>query len=99
MPQFAEVKRLRGRSLQRMRALVRAEQPLCLDCLAKGIAKPWTELDHIISLESGGNNDRSNFQGLCRTCHLDKTARDRVYKQQGCDANGMPTNPGHHWTT
>jgi len=31
------------------------------------------EVDHIISLEDGGNNDINNLQALCRNCHGKKT--------------------------
>lgn len=32
------------------------------------------EIDHIISLENGGNNEISNLTALCRSCHGLKTA-------------------------
>ena len=88
--------RLRGRALQKMRQRVRQEQPLCGDCESEGKVRAWDELDHTIALEHGGSNDRDNLAGLCRAHHLDKTARDRGFKS-GCGADGMPTDPHHHW--
>ena len=89
-------KRLAGRRLQRIRRLKALESPLCPVCEAKGIVRPWTQLDHTIPLEKGGSNQWSNLVGLCTDCHADKTARDRGYKQAPCDPNGMPLGP-HHW--
>ena len=31
------------------------------------------EIDHIVSLKSGGTNDCHNLQALCRNCHGEKT--------------------------
>ena len=31
------------------------------------------EIDHIVSLKSGGTNDSNNLQALCRNCHGEKT--------------------------
>jgi 5-methylcytosine-specific restriction protein A len=52
-------------------------------CEAKGRITPARELDHIIALVNGGTNDEDNFQGLCRPCHVEKTAADlgRIYKR------------------
>lgn len=35
------------------------------------------EIDHIIPLYKGGNNDLSNLQALCRNCHGKKTIYDK----------------------
>jgi len=91
------IKRLAGRALQRMRARVRREQPLCPDCVEEGKPGPWDELDHIVSLEDGGTNDRDNLVGLCLKHHQAKTARDRGFKRGDCDASGVPVDPNHHW--
>jgi len=45
-----------------------------------------------------GNNEMTNLQPLCHSCHSIKTARDhgkRVY--QGCGVDGMPLDPSHPW--
>ena len=34
------------------------------------------EIDHITSLASGGTNEKSNLQVLCKACHLIKTSNE-----------------------
>lgn len=89
--------RLRGRKWMRVRERIRQEQPLCPECEKEGRIRGWDEVDHIISLENGGTNDRENLVGLCKPHHDIKTAKDRGYKNQGTDLEGMPTNASHHW--
>lgn len=51
---------------------VLAEEPLCRACGAA-----YSELtDHIIPKAQGGTDERRNLQGLCRSCHAVKTARE-----------------------
>lgn len=38
----------------------------------------WFEVDHIKSLEHGGDNHVSNLVALCRECHGKKTALERM---------------------
>lgn len=38
------------------------------------------EIDHILSLEDGGTNDKSNLQALCLMCHRVKSNRASVGK-------------------
>ena len=58
-----------GRPWQRLRREVLAQQPYCF-CGAVA-----TEVDHIIALNRGGTNDRSNLIARCKRCHSAKTAR------------------------
>lgn len=51
-------------------------EPLCRMCLAKGITEPGDHVDHIIPLAKGGDNDLSNLQPLCASCHSSKTVRE-----------------------
>jgi 5-methylcytosine-specific restriction protein A len=37
------------------------------------LLSPDKQIDHIIPLHQGGENDRSNLQGLCGSCHGKKT--------------------------
>lgn len=67
----------RSRRAQFRRARYLRANPLCAHCLAKGFAVLATELDHRIPLKDGGPDDASNFQSLCRSCHVDKSAKDR----------------------
>ena len=63
---------------RRVRGVVVREEPLCRHCLSKGYTTPTSEVDHIIPHR--GNDrlrlDRSNLQGLCKSCHSRKTATE-----------------------
>jgi len=80
--------RIRGRTLQKLRASVFNARPLCVRCEAHGRLSLATDLDHIKPLCKGGSNDLDNLQGLCAQCHKDKTAEDfghRVRVEVGLD--------------
>ena len=75
--------RIRGRTLQRIRYRVLANNPLCVRCQAKGRITIATQVDHIIALVNGGSDDKhddSNRQGLCDECHKVKTAEDMGHR-------------------
>jgi 5-methylcytosine-specific restriction protein A len=76
------VERIRGRRLQAIRSAHLRANPLCVMCLAHKPTriKQATELDHIVALTNGGDNDPSNYQGLCAACHIDKTAIDMGFR-------------------
>lgn len=81
-----------------IRAQVLTEQPLCLICQMQGKIEPAVHVDHIDN--DAHNNERSNLQGLCARHHSEKTAaemRGKIWRVKGCDANGFPHDPGHHW--
>lgn len=65
-----------GAAHDAMRRLVLAEEPLCRACDAKGVVSATTIADHIVPKAEGGTDDRSNYQGLCRPCHVAKTAAE-----------------------
>jgi 5-methylcytosine-specific restriction enzyme A len=71
-------KRKRGRAGCRDRAQVRAEEPLCRECLKEGRATPTAIVDHIRPLAWGGSDARSNKQGLCKRHHDEKSAAERL---------------------
>lgn len=54
-----------------------AKQPLCVMCLANGVTEPATQVDHIVPHRGDQEKfwDRSNWQGLCASCHSTKTAQ------------------------
>ena len=57
-------------------------------------------VDHVIPHK--GNAllfwDTSNWQALCDTCHnSSKQHTERTGHTRGCDANGTPLDPTHHW--
>lgn len=62
-----------GADHRRWRAAILARDPLCKAC---GVAAS-TEADHVVPLRAGGGWELENGQGLCRTCHARKTARER----------------------
>ena len=53
-----------------------AEEPLCRVCLAEGRVSASVIVDHIVSLEEGGSDERVNKQGLCKSCSDAKTAEE-----------------------
>lgn len=36
------------------------------------------ELNHVVPLALGGDDDRNNLEALCRACHRDLTAREHA---------------------
>lgn len=54
------------------------ENPLCAECLKKGKTEEATEFDHIQPINQGGDAwDIDNKQGLCKSCHARKSAKER----------------------
>ena len=54
------------------------ENPLCAECKRKGILSDATVSDHITPIRMGGDPwCWTNRQGLCVTCHAQKSARER----------------------
>jgi 5-methylcytosine-specific restriction enzyme A len=81
------------------------EGALCSSCKLKGKLERATEVDHIRS-HNGDTKlfwDESNWQGLCKPCHSEKTRREQNIKLGkksrigACDVTGMPTHPDHPW--
>ncbi|MGZ9027364.1 MAG: HNH endonuclease [Telluria sp.] len=56
-----------------MRAKLFTRHPLCVLCLADGLAVAATERDHVIPLAEGGPDDETNEQALCEPCHAEKS--------------------------
>jgi len=54
--------------------------PLCVLCEAAGRVTAANEVDHIIPLQVDPMRkyDRTNWQALCKPCHVAKTNKDRV---------------------
>lgn len=71
-----DVKRMTGRKLQKERALLFAENPLCVECEKVGIVRAATQRDHIVPLAEGGLDVRENTQGLCDECHAVKVKEE-----------------------
>ena len=60
----------------RKQALSR-DNHLCRTCFESGILTPATEVDHIINKASGGTDELSNLQSICKECHKLKTVEER----------------------
>ena len=62
--------------MQAIRKHVLAESPLCVMCKASGRVTLATQVDHIVALVNGGEDNHGNRQALCSECHKAKTRRD-----------------------
>lgn len=63
-------KRRSVKASQRRKIL--AAQPTCYRCLTA----PATEVDHVVAVCLGGTDQPHNLAGICRPCHLTKSARE-----------------------
>ena len=81
---------------RKLRKQVLAEEPLCRHCAAQGLTVPATEVDH---MRGAADNSRDALQAHCKPCHSIKTMAELYGRpaRQGCDAEGNPINPSHHW--
>jgi len=63
---------------QKARAAYLLIHPLCVECQTGGKVRPATEVDHIIPHQGDQELfwDESNWQGLCKPHHSEKTARE-----------------------
>ena len=87
---------LNSAAWQRLRAFVLAGEPLCRMCTAAGMTVIATDVDHRDG--DPGNNDATNLQPLCHSCHSRKTAGDHGKRvSMGCDGDGIPLDPAHPW--
>ncbi len=77
-----------------------AEHPLCRMCEQMGRTTAAQVVDHI-KPHRGDNAlfwDRANWQPLCKPHHdAVKQAEERSGHIRGCDAQGIPIDPQHHW--
>ncbi|MDU4255568.1 HNH endonuclease signature motif containing protein [Pseudomonas sp.] len=73
--------------------------PLCAECMKLGRRRPATVVDHIVPHRGDSVLfwRRSNWQPLCKPCHDSYKQRVEKSGEPGCDAAGVPRNPGHHW--
>ncbi|MDX1489723.1 MAG: HNH endonuclease signature motif containing protein [Pseudohongiellaceae bacterium] len=67
-----------GYRWQKERSLYLQANPLCVRCEDEGRVCAATDLDHIIPHKGDMSLfwDKSNWQGLCRSHHSSKTARE-----------------------
>jgi len=51
--------------------------PVCVECLSKGIVSPAEVTDHKRSINQGGDPFAwDNLQSLCKTCHNSKSGKE-----------------------
>ena len=89
-----------GADWQRLRRRKLMADPLCEGCKPSGRATLAVEVDHKIRITERPDLrlDWDNLQSLCQPCHAAKSAAERSGKPiKGCDADGVPLDPGHHW--
>jgi 5-methylcytosine-specific restriction enzyme A len=72
-------KRGYGRLHQRWRLMILNRDPICRKCNREAS----TEADHIISLRKGGVSSMENGQGLCKSCHSEKTRNEMINDFKG----------------
>lgn len=89
-----------GSRWQRARAAYLAQHPLCVMCERSGRITPADVVDHVVPHRGDQTLfwATGNWQPLCRRCH--DSVKQRIEKsgrEAGCDADGMPTDPAHHW--
>lgn len=90
---------------EKARAAYLRKHPLCCACEAKGRVVPASVVDHIVPHKGDMVkfwDAANNWQSLCAACHNSKTAREdgafgNAPKIPGCDAAGLPVDPGHPW--
>ena len=63
---------------RKLRAVKLHQQPLCEECLRRGIMTPAQMVDHIRPINKGGAAlDQKNLQSLCHACHNRKSGQER----------------------
>ena len=87
---------LNSAAWRKLRHQVLAEVPLCEYC-PPGTITPATEVDH--ANFDPADNSRENLKSTCKPCHSIRTMASLYGRpaRMGCDAEGNPTNPMHHW--
>ncbi|MGY4876495.1 HNH endonuclease [Vreelandella aquamarina] len=89
-----------GYKWQKAREEYLREHPLCVFCQRRGKVTPASVVDHIVPHKGDLKLfwRRSNWQSLCKPCHdIDKQRLENGGVMPGCDADGMPADPHHHW--
>lgn len=90
-----------SKAWHRLRTKQLMAEPLCAYCQALGRVTAAQVVDHKTPHKGDAElfHDPDNLQSLCKTCH--DSAKQRQEKSGhlvGCDASGIPVDPGHHWS-
>lgn len=65
---------------RKLRRMVLARQPVCA---VVGCMRLTVDIDHIVPKARGGRDAMDNLQGLCRSHHSQKTARENAGHRRG----------------
>lgn len=87
---------------RKRRAYQLKQHPLCQECEKLGRIVPATVADHV----EPHRGDPEKFwngtlQSLCKPCHdRHKQSEEKggLGFRRGCDVDGRPLDPGHHWS-
>lgn len=71
--------KIRKVSEQLKKSVAANQKWLCAIC--GELLQATYEVDHILALENGGDNNVNNLQALCRNCHGKKTMNDNLTKR------------------
>lgn len=92
---------------QQVRKIYLNLHPICEVCQKLDRITPASQVDHVKAIEDGGAAfDLANCMALCQRHHSRKTVmKDRGFGNKvstkpliaGCDINGLPIDPHHHW--
>lgn len=85
---------------RRERTAFLAVNPLCIDHKNRGLVVEAVIVDHRIPHR--GDEilfwDKTNWQPLCKRCHDSHKQRlEKSGRVAGCDIEGLPLDPSHHW--
>lgn len=96
----SSTKRGYGSAWQKARKAYLKKHPDCEHHLRFNRVVDAVVVDHIIP----HNNDKKlfwdsgNWQALCKHCHDSwKKRLEMTGNQVGCDVDGLPIDPNHHW--
>lgn len=58
--------------------IMHRDHGLCVPCKSVGVYTAASEVDHITPKDQGGGDNEANLQAICKECHRDKTAVERI---------------------
>lgn len=74
---YSNTKFYQSTAWRKLRAIKLEQQPLCEECLSRGIHTPAKVADHIVPINRGGAAlNIENLQSLCDRCHNVKSAKE-----------------------
>lgn len=91
-----------GSRWQKARIGFLRSHPLCVDHESRGLVVAATVVDHKIPHRGDQQLfwDKSNWQALCDHCHNSHKQRlEKSATVSGCNLDGIPIDPGHHWAS